>query len=113
MIPGFYTDTVNRHRTTKSNGIRGGLNWDNAETVVLEKVLLQQLTSEEDPDYDGSAVTYRMFGPLGLDVRKGDRIEARLPELTWLEAVADPVRFRGLFAPVAHTETVLRGVNGR
>lgn len=113
MITGFYRDTVTRHRTTKSNGIRGGLDWDNAETAVLDKVLLQQLTSEADGNLDGSAVTYRLYGPLDLDVRKGDRIEARIPELTWLEAVADPVRFRGLFAPVAHTETVLRGINGR
>lgn len=115
MIPGFYTDTVTRHRAAAAAGIRKGLDWGNAATAVLGDVRLQPLTSEELPEFEGSAVTHRLMGPVDIDLVSTDRLEFNDPVLghQWLEVAGDPIRYRGIFAAAAHSETVLRGIHGR
>lgn len=113
MIPGIYTDTVERHRAPDTAGIRAGRDWKNAARETLDGVYLQQSAAEADSAYEGTVTAYRLFGPVDLDLRQGDRVLAHLPGPTWLEVTADPVRVRSLFAPVAHSETTLRGINGR
>lgn len=115
MIPGWYTDTVIRHRAAVRTGIRKDSNWGKTETAALANVRVQPLTSEESTEHEGSPVTHRLMAAVDVDLVKGDRLEFTDPVLghQWLEVAADPIRYRGIFTAAAHSETVLRGINGR
>jgi hypothetical protein len=109
----FYTDTATRHRAPAVAGIHGGTrDWTKAAKTELTGLRFQPAGTEDQDDLAAALNTYRLMGPIDIDLAGTDRISRTVAPgvIEWFEVIGAPQRFRSPYGTTSHSETLLKGI---
>jgi hypothetical protein len=109
----FYTDTATRHRAPAVAGIHGGTrDWAKAAKAPLTGLRFQPAGTEDAEDLATALNTYRLMGPIDIDLTGSDRVSREIAPgiVEWFEVIGAPQRFRSPYGTTSHSETMLKGI---